>query len=397
MNVIVTLEYRFKRTPDGKVWTEMSFQKPFWDRYLKVFDKVIITSRILEVKELKSPHHIVSGDNLEFHAIPYYHGPKQFYFQRKKIKSSLRNLINNNPDAAIIMRVGSPIADLFQKLLPSNRPYALEVVGDPWEVFRPGTINNPLRPFMRLFFTYKLKAQCRKAKALSYVTERALQQRYPGAKNSFQTNASTIELLPEHIINEEKKYKQDKEKSFVYVGTLEQLQKAPDLIIKAVEKIKHKSFKVKFIGDGKLKPALEQLSRDLDISDKIEFKGLLPAGDKIRKELDQSDFFILPSRGEGLPRAMIEAMARGLPCLGSNIGGIQELLNKEEIVKVGSVKELAFKMESFIDMTQDRYEYLSKENLEKSKRYLNSELEKRRTNFYTFVKQKTTNWINTNE
>jgi hypothetical protein len=40
MKVVISLEQRFDRTPDGKVWTQTTCASPFWTRYLEVFDRV---------------------------------------------------------------------------------------------------------------------------------------------------------------------------------------------------------------------------------------------------------------------------------------------------------------------------------------------------------------------
>lgn len=394
MKVLVSLEYRFKRTPDGKVWTEMSFQYPFWQRYLNVFSRVEVIARIQDVESLKTKHHLASGDNVNFNAIPYYHGPKDYLKKKNKIKKEISSILSKHSDAAIIMRVGSPIADIIQNKI-KTRPYGLEVVGDPWDVFRPGTINSPLRPFMRAYFAYKLKSQCSKASTLSYVTEKALQVRYPGKKNAFTIGASTIQLEENHLKNEPKQFNKDK-KEFIYVGTLEQLQKAPDIIIEAIAKVKTKNsnFKVNFIGDGKCKKDLIERAKELKIEDFVEFKGLIPAGEAIRNELDKSDFFLLPSRGEGLPRAMIEAMARRLPAIGSDIGGIKELIDVKDIVKAGDIDSLAQKMIEFLNVrTEEDHLKTSNRNFETSKKYLNQKLKAKRTQFYSYLKDQTQNWL----
>ena len=49
MNIVVTLEHRFVRTPDGKVWTQVAFPHSLWMRYLEVFNRVIVVARVLEV------------------------------------------------------------------------------------------------------------------------------------------------------------------------------------------------------------------------------------------------------------------------------------------------------------------------------------------------------------
>jgi phosphatidyl-myo-inositol dimannoside synthase len=61
----------------------------------------------------------------------------------------------------------------------------------------------------------------------------------------------------------------------------------------------------------------------------------------VRTALDRADLFVLPSRQEGLPRALLEAMARGLPALSTPVGGIPELLAACDLVPVGDAAALA--------------------------------------------------------
>src|ERR1043166_5635017 len=111
------------------------------------------------------------------------------------------------------------------------------------------------------------------------------------------------------------------------------MYKAPDVLIRAVAQCVAAGFDLTLhvVGDGKHRPELEQLASALGVSDRVIFLGLLPAGAAVRERLDRSDLFVLASRCEGLPRAMVEAMARSLPCIGSTIGGIPELLPEDDM------------------------------------------------------------------
>ena len=80
----------------------------------------------------------------------------------------------------------------------------------------------------------------------------------------------------------------------------------------------------------------------------MTFLGQLPAGEMVRAQLDKADLFILPSKTEGLPRALVEAMARALPCIGTTVGGIPELLPSEDLVPPGDVKALAETIEDVL-------------------------------------------------
>src|SRR6202042_2877537 len=98
------------------------------------------------------------------------------------------------------------------------------------------------------------------------------------------------------------------------------------------------------------------------IEAQVEFVGSVTAGEPVRHELDQADLFILPSRAEGVPRAMLEAMARGLPCIGSSIGGIPELLHKEDLVPADDPAALA-KVIATVFADQSRLARMSARNL----------------------------------
>jgi len=55
---------------------------------------------------------------------------------------------------------------------------------------------------------------------------------------------------------------------------------------------------------------------------------------------DELDLYVQPSRSEGLPRALMEAMSRGCPAVGSSTGGIPELLDQEATFRSGSKADL---------------------------------------------------------
>ena len=62
----------------------------------------------------------------------------------------------------------------------------------------------------------------------------------------------------------------------------------------------------------------------MGINENTVFLGFL---DNPAKYLEQSDIFVLPSLWEGMPVALMEAMACGLPCIASDVGGVGELID----------------------------------------------------------------------
>lgn len=394
MKVVVTLEYRFDRTPDGKVWTQTTFPYSFWTRYLQVFDSVRVVARVRDVPNIPSDWKEANGEGVSFAAIPYYIGPWQYLLKSRQVNQVARNSVS--PDDAVIFRLGSQIASCIQPMLfRSGHPYGVEVVADPYDVFAPGAIKHPLRPFFRWSSPPNLRRQCARACAAAYVTEDALQRRYPPASGAYSTHYSSVEL-PNSAFAAAPRFDDRHKQPFtlISVGTLAQLYKAPDVLIDAVATCVQSGLNLRLIlvGDGKHRSELEARSQACGIADRVCFLGQLSAGEAVRAELDRADLFILPSRQEGLPRAMVEAMARSLPCIGSTVGGIPELLQPEDMVPPGDAVALANKIREVVT-DRDRLIRMSARNLEKAKDYRDEVLRERRNEFYRYVREQTETWL----
>jgi hypothetical protein len=102
---------------------------------------------------------------------------------------------------AVVLRVPGNVDGLLFSRLKSlnNYPFGVEVIGDPYDVFAPGSVEHPLRPFFRWHMTRQLKNRCANACAASYVTAQALQRRYPST--SFTIAASSIDLHADAFAN----------------------------------------------------------------------------------------------------------------------------------------------------------------------------------------------------
>ncbi|MBD2361830.1 glycosyltransferase family 4 protein [Anabaena minutissima FACHB-250] len=392
MNVVVTLEHRFDSTPDGKVWTQTTFAHTFWQCYLEVFDHVLVVARVREVLSVPDDWKQANGKGVSFIAVPYYVGSWQYLLRSQQIKRTTRIAVS--PKDAVILRIGSQIASCIQPLLhQSGHPYAVEVVSDPYDVFAPGAMSHPLRPFFRRFFPQIQKQQCAQAMAAAYVTRQALQQRYPCP--NYSVGVSDVELSSDAVQIEPRPLCQSKSRwTLIFVGTLAQLYKAPDVLINAVAICVHEGLCLKLImlGEGKHRKELEAKAVALGLKDRVCFRGQLAAGDTVRAELDRADLFVLPSHQEGLPRAMVEAMARGLPCIGSTVGGIPELLAAEDMVQPGDANVLAQKIREVVT-NPERMAKMSARNLQKAKEYKSEVLYEQRIDFYRYVREQTELWL----
>jgi glycosyltransferase involved in cell wall biosynthesis len=78
-----------------------------------------------------------------------------------------------------------------------------------------------------------------------------------------------------------------------------------------------------FVGDGPRREALETLTRALGITERVRFLG---ESRDVAPILAEHDLFVLPSRSEAFPNALIEAMATALPVVATDVGGIPEVV-----------------------------------------------------------------------
>jgi glycosyltransferase involved in cell wall biosynthesis len=394
MDLVVSLEHHFERTPEGAVWTQTQFAYPFWTRYLLVFDRVRVIARVRQVLSVPSDWKRADGPQVSFAEIPDYLGLWQYVARASQIHRAI--LESFAPRDAVIMRVSSQIAGHIEPWLRrTGHPFGVEVVADPYDVFAPGSVKHPLRPVFRWWFPRHLRRQCAGACAAAYVTRDTLQRRYPPPASGFSTHYSSVELSKEAFVSDPCPVRLEK-RSFrlIFVGTLAQLYKAPDVLIDAVALcVQHGlDLELVLVGDGKHRAELEAQAAALGLGNRVRFLGQLPAGDAVRAQLDQADLFVLPSHQEGLPRAMIEAMARGLPCIGSTVGGIPELLSSEDIVCPGDAAALARKIHQVLTSPQ-RMSDQSVRNLEKAQEYRDEVLNKRRVAFYNHVREATQVWL----
>ncbi len=275
MNVVVTLDHHFERTPDGVVWTQTQFAHSFWTRYLSVFDGVRVLARCRGVATASPGWVRADGPGVSLVALPHYRGPAQYLVAYHGVGRAARAAVRDND--AVVLRVSSTVGlRLGAHLRRVGRPYGVEVVADPYDVFAPGSVRHPLRPLLRWWFPHELRKCCAGAVAAAYVTARALQRRYPPSPNAFTTNYSSIELPESAFAAEPKRARREPGRTnLLLVGTLAQLYKAPDVLIDAVGRCVREGLDLGLVivGDGKFRPALEAQAAALGIADRVLSEG----------------------------------------------------------------------------------------------------------------------------
>lgn len=397
MRVLVALEDRFVKTRDGRIYSTTVCDYSFWQRYLQVFEEVVVFARVKEIPEMRLDKQAANGPNVGFIPLPTFVGPWQYLKCYYRLNTLAKQALSKAD--AYILRICGAVTSLLHYYLEKNHfPYGVEVIGDPWDSLGRGTVKTLVRPVARLFFTSRQKKQCQYAVAAGYVSELHLQKRYP--PGCWSTHYSDVNLPEDSIIDNRRIAERlsslrgavSGQRAFkiCHVGSMSALYKAQDVLIEAIAICLKKGFDMylTLLGDGKYKEVFIKKAKQLGILERISFAGKVPPGQPVIEQLDLADIFILPSLTEGFPRSLIEAMARGLPCIGTRVGGIRELLSDDDLVNPRDPKELAQKI---LAVTQDE-EVLKKmamRNLEKAKEYRSSVMNKRWVEFYKKVAEAT--------
>jgi len=393
MRLCLGMEERFWETADGKVWSAGPCTYSFLQRYLCAYDELRVIARVGQIPEPMPGWKRCDGEGVSFAPVPFYIGPWQYARRMHSVGRAARQAFG--PEDSLVIRVVAQIATALEPKLRAGRPYGLEVVGDPHEVFAPGATQGLMRPVWRWWFTRRQRRACARASAICYVTEGYLQKHYPPNSSAFCATFSNLQLGEESFVGMPRIFEPlPRPVRIITVGALAQPYKGVDVLLDAVTACTQRGCNLELIvvGGGRYLTGLQQHATARGIADRVTFLGEVPAGQAVRDQLDNAHVFVLASRTEGKPRAMIEAMARGLPCIGSDAGGIPELLPPDCIVPRGDATALAEKIAAIYG-DQDRLAYMSASNLTRARDYHDSVLDIRREAFLRHVRSRTEEWL----
>ena len=150
----------------------------------------------------------------------------------------------------------------------------------------------------------------------------------------------------------------NKEKEIVSVGRL-MPQKNQMLILYAFGRIKddYPDYSLVIYGEGPEREKLEKLSEELGIKERVH----LPGSEKnVYDQISKSQVFILSSNYEGMPNALIEALCLGLPCITTNVSGVEDLIEpgvNGEVIPIGDVTALEKALRELLNNPVKRDDY----------------------------------------
>ena len=348
-------------------------------RYAFLGDKVTFLMRFEKiVSSEKNNFSRLNYPGFSFIPIPNFKSIKTYFPNRHKAFKIVESAVKDHD--LIVARLPSSAGTIAVNIANRmKKPVLVEVVACVFDALW----NYDWRG--KLLASYKFiyyRSLIRKAPYAIYVTQAFLQGRYP--TNGKSIGCSDVEIPSLDFSKLEKRIEKIRQSQEPFVlgtiGAFNVNYKGQKDLIKAIGTLKRKGkiFKYRLVGQGD--PSnIKKCAIKYNVEEEVEIIGPLKH-DEIFDFLENIDIYIQPSKMEGLPRAFVEAMSRACPCLGSNAGGIPELIENENIFKKGSIKQMQNKLSGVNKKWMlDQAEI----NFKKAMLYQSDILEQKRQLFFT--------------
>lgn len=368
---------------NNNVYTSGTLDKSIWPRYTAVFGDLTVIGRGRIINEKNHNYNLSSVDNVNFDLLYEIKGGIDYYKYRKKIIKKIEQYICSAD--YIILRMPSNFGVIAANICKKyNKKYLVEVVGSAFDsMYYFGNLTGKLiAPLSHINNKRSIKG----AAAAVYVTRGYLQDNYPNPNKSINVSDVIIESFSEDVLNNHKKNIQRKSATKIIgtIGNISLPYKGYEVLFKALKDISF-DFELQIVGGGDSKWITNIISK-YGLSDNVILRGRLNERHEIFEFLDHLDLYVQPSLTEGLPRTVIEAMARACPIIGSDAGGIPELIDGTVIYRKNDHKRLKYLINSVLS-SEDKLLNLSENNFNEAKKYTNENLNKRRFDFFNSIKE----------
>jgi glycosyltransferase involved in cell wall biosynthesis len=350
--LLIVTDNTFYRRGDV-VFDRYCFDRAFFDDYAAVFDEVRAAARVDHGNAVDGMHR-ADGAGIAFVDLANVRGAAwvlaPWWCHCRPLAAAVARA------DAVCVRIpsvaGWHAARLARRL---GKPLMFELLGDPLA----GGIGSPTHRIGGLIQYRRTRQIVRWSSAGSYVSRGHLQRRYPAAAEAVTAAISSIRLPPAAFRPPRDAPARPDRLRLVCVGSFLPVKNHATLLrALALAKQAGLTLSLTLVGDGPLRRAIEARIARLGLGADVRLTGHLAGRAKVEAELDAADLFVLPSWSEGMPRAAIEAMARGLPVIGSAVPGIRELLPTEVLFDPRRPREITHLIESLLG--QGRYRQVAR-------------------------------------
>lgn len=332
-------------------------------QYLKFFSDIIYIARTDSYSE---------GD-IE---IPKEHNV--YLFDKTDFRGMRQALIQHQDEYDVVLTRNGINGCLIPGLAKNLHKVLVSYCGaDPIDIqFSKGTLKGKI---VGILWYLLERRKMRLADYAHYCTE-FLHKKYP-CKSEYLI-CSNVSIKIDENVPTKRRYKIDSHTGKYLVGLMGKIdngRKGIDVAIEAIERLGD-DYELEIVGGGN-QTEWKSILKQKNLTDRVRFLGYYSNRSDIDHWFDELDIYIQPSLSEGLPRATIEAMARALPVVATNVSGLPEIIDRDFLIPKNDVTALTEKIH--LIATDKKIAHLqSNRNFEVSKDYQESVRDDKLNRFY---------------
>lgn len=390
MKLLLVLEHHFFKDENEKYWSERVIDSKYLLRYLSAFEELTICARVGSIMSSGVGDMFPIDDTrISFCGLPDCRG-KGIALRLARFKYLMKRAAVQSD--AVLLRAPSPISILFYHFAHRIcKVISIEMIGAAYNVQE----KNIIKKLFGAIVDRYVKNMCKRANGVSYVTDRVLQDRYPcqalmqGKENDSYFTGTYVDVNLDDSLFNPKKWLENKSVFVIgHTGYMNELLKGHREVMLCGAALIKKGYdiRIEFIGDGLKLPYLKNVAENLKIDNRVLFWGAINDKKKLLRLLGEMDLFLMPTRLEGLPRSIIEAMSQGVPCISSPVDGVPELLEATELFHYEDISGMVSRIEQLVNNSDERIK-IGNRNFEKSMKFKYSEQKRNEVAFYKKIER----------
>ena len=383
MNLLYICSFQFDIRNDG-VYSSPAYGDSFWGKYLNSFDSITVLGEP-EKDYIKDNSLVkIKDERIKVFVIPANSRPQDLVNDRA-VKRELRKHISTA--SAILIKPASRKGVMAIRLAKKyNKNYCIELTGDLNLSLK--THKSLIRRLYRPIIHNKIVHAIKDCKYGLYVTSEYLQKVYPIRGYQCGCTDTVLPSIDESVLH--KRIQKIKESNngittikLGLIGTYHDNRKGIDTAIKAISILDNKRIELHILGRG----IEEDRKRWYSFAEKEKSRSQLffdspkSSQEEVFSWIDSIDIIILPSRSEGLPRCIVEAMSRACPCITSDVCGLPELIDKKWVHSPNDFRCLANHINAMVENVDEMIQS-AELNFKKAHDFLLENLNKRRSMFF---------------
>lgn len=364
------------------IYCSMVVTNEMLSRFFSVVDELFVIIRVFCVDKTYPELNLcpLKPDKMTIIEVGNLLTPKGIIVERKAFEKSIQHVVEQAD--MIFARMPGVISNSVLKIAKNlKKPYLAEVGGCAWDSFWNHSLYGKI---VAGYFFLEEKKYVSHAEFAVYVTKKFLQERYPNKGKTGSVSNVYLNDMSDDVLEKRLRKIENMDTKNIVIGqavnSIDVRYKGEQYILRAMPKLKKKGiniiFQVAGAGDGAF---LKKQAEKYGVADRFKLMGAMKKVE-LEEWYQSIDVYAQPSKQEGLPRAVIEAMGTGCPSIGSDLAGIPELLDRECLFRPGSIDEIVSVIEHLLN--KDVLKKRAKTNFERAKEYNIEDLEKKRQKIF---------------